>query len=247
MYLNGEGIPQDSAKAMDWLRKAADQGDPQAQYNLGEIYEHGQGVPQDFSQALEWLQKAAEHGAIPAQERLGAIYIRGEGAQQDFSKAADWYRKAAELGSTNAQLALGVMYHVGQGYRWTMSRQRSGSTRLRSTGALKLSIILGNVQQGARSAAGPRKGGRVVSQSCGTRIFQRSACPRRDVPLRKRSNAGFCRGLLPIGSGQLLYSRRKEQDYHFSGPGQCRAGLNSDQLEKQRGRVGNWLASHRCQ
>ena len=38
-YFNGEGIPQDDAQAMLWFRKAAEQGDADAQFNLGAIYE----------------------------------------------------------------------------------------------------------------------------------------------------------------------------------------------------------------
>jgi uncharacterized protein len=38
-YFNGEGIPQDDAQAMLWFRKAAEQGDAAAQFNLGAIYE----------------------------------------------------------------------------------------------------------------------------------------------------------------------------------------------------------------
>ena len=38
MYANGEGVPQDSVKAVEWWQKAATQGHADAQYNLGRSY-----------------------------------------------------------------------------------------------------------------------------------------------------------------------------------------------------------------
>jgi hypothetical protein len=55
MYYKGHGVPQDYAAAVSWYRKAADQGDANAQGNLGVMYAKGQGVPQDYVQAHKWL------------------------------------------------------------------------------------------------------------------------------------------------------------------------------------------------
>jgi TPR repeat protein len=48
MYKNGQGVPQNHAKAVMWYRKAAEQGDAWARYILGYSYERGEGVAQDF-------------------------------------------------------------------------------------------------------------------------------------------------------------------------------------------------------
>ena len=42
MYSEGQGVPQDYAKATKWFRLAADRGDPQAQYNLALSYSKGE-------------------------------------------------------------------------------------------------------------------------------------------------------------------------------------------------------------
>ena len=62
MYEQGHGVPQDYAEAVKWYRKAADQGDAFAQYNLGVMYDNGEGVPQDQAEAVKWYRKAAEQG-----------------------------------------------------------------------------------------------------------------------------------------------------------------------------------------
>src|ERR1035438_518640 len=68
MYHNGQGVPQDSAEAIRWCRKAADQGDANAQYALGFTYHKGQ-VPQDDAEALRWYAKIAASCFAKTQER----------------------------------------------------------------------------------------------------------------------------------------------------------------------------------
>ena len=45
MYANGEGVPENDAEAVRWLRAAAEQGHAAAQSYLGFMYHFGQGVP----------------------------------------------------------------------------------------------------------------------------------------------------------------------------------------------------------
>ena len=65
---------KDYAQASQWYRKAADQGDADAQTNLGFLYANGHGVAQDYAQALQWYRKAADQGYASAQYNLGVMY-----------------------------------------------------------------------------------------------------------------------------------------------------------------------------
>ncbi len=47
------------AKALQWFRKAAEQGHTSSQNNLGNMYITGRGVPQDDAQAYMWFNLAA--------------------------------------------------------------------------------------------------------------------------------------------------------------------------------------------
>jgi TPR repeat protein len=98
-----------------WYRKAAEQGDAKAQFNLGWAYEQGQGVEQDYAQAAAWWRKSADQGNDAAQNNLGSLYENGQGVPQDYVQAAAWYRKAANQGLAEAQYSLGYAYHDGQG------------------------------------------------------------------------------------------------------------------------------------
>jgi TPR repeat protein len=55
-------LAQDHAEAVKWYRRAAEQGNADAQATLGFRYERGQGVPQDYVLADMWLSLAAAKG-----------------------------------------------------------------------------------------------------------------------------------------------------------------------------------------
>jgi len=80
LYVSGEeGVPQDDAKAAEWFSKAAEQGNVDAQYNLGRMYGAGQGVPQDRSKALELFHKAAAQGHEEAKNFLAKVSGTAQG------------------------------------------------------------------------------------------------------------------------------------------------------------------------
>jgi TPR repeat protein len=59
---NGTGVTQDDKTAVTWYRLAAEQGDADAQSNLGVMYGIGKGVIQDYVYAHVWLSIAASSG-----------------------------------------------------------------------------------------------------------------------------------------------------------------------------------------
>jgi len=106
---------EEYVEAAQWFRKAAEQGQAQAQYHLGHMHDSGKGITEDNQQAVQWYRKAAEQGHAQAQLQLGGMYQRGAGVTQDKSEAIKWYRKAAEQGYAQAQDLLGMLYQLGVG------------------------------------------------------------------------------------------------------------------------------------
>ena len=82
-------------EAAKWFRKAADQGDANAQDVLGATYAEGLGVAQDHAEAVKWYRKAADQGVASAQNALGRMYANGEGVAQDYVQAHLWFNLAA--------------------------------------------------------------------------------------------------------------------------------------------------------
>jgi TPR repeat protein len=94
--------------------ESAKQGNVDAQFNLGAMYEDGKGVSQDYKTAVKWYTLAAQQGHADAQFNLGWIYSEGLGVPQDDKAAVKWYTRAAEQGDSKSQYRLGRMYYVGK-------------------------------------------------------------------------------------------------------------------------------------
>ena len=112
MYFNNKNY----VEAVKWFTKAAEKGNPTAQYNLGNMYIEGVGgLPKDYAEALKLYTKSAEKGYGYAQHNLGIAYKNGQGVTQDYAQAIKWFTKAADQNIAVAQNSLGVIYAKGEG------------------------------------------------------------------------------------------------------------------------------------
>ncbi|MEM5516006.1 peptidoglycan-binding protein [Henriciella sp. AS95] len=97
------------------VRRAAEDGQPAAQYRLAKLHEKGLGVPRDLAMARQWTERAAEGGNVKAMHDLAVYYAEGDGGSQSYAAAAEWFRKAADYGLTDSQYNLAVLYEAGLG------------------------------------------------------------------------------------------------------------------------------------
>ena len=115
LYENGYGVERDAEKAIGFLKKAVDLGNPMSARELGCIYARGKGVDQDFRLAHYWYWKAIKMGDPNTFSTIAGDYERGRGFDQDYEKAAKWYEKGVELGDVLAINNLGYAYLQGIG------------------------------------------------------------------------------------------------------------------------------------
>jgi TPR repeat protein len=109
---------QEDAKEpeLESLMLKAEQGDADAQYNLGKMFYDGHGLDKNYTEAMKWYRLAAAQGNAKAQFNLGGMLERGQGViAQDRAEAMKWYRLAAEQGNADAQLTMGNMFYDGHG------------------------------------------------------------------------------------------------------------------------------------
>lgn len=64
----------DYARAEAEWKPAAERGEAEAQFGMGEVLEQGRG---DYLAAARWYRKAAEQGSAPARYRLALLYLTG--------------------------------------------------------------------------------------------------------------------------------------------------------------------------
>jgi TPR repeat protein len=105
------------AAEIDWIIRAAQNGDADAQFTLGVMYDNGDEVRQSHREAFKWYLRAAKQGHVKAQYNLAVSYDNGEGTNIDHSEANLWYRRAAEQGHVNSMVNLALSYIKGEGVR----------------------------------------------------------------------------------------------------------------------------------
>ena len=106
LHANGQGVPKDYARAIEWYTRAASQGFAAAQFNLGVLLSSDDGVPPNYAAALSWYRKAADQGDADARFNLGVAFASGQGVRVDFVEAFRWYSQAAAAGHRKAAATL---------------------------------------------------------------------------------------------------------------------------------------------
>lgn len=85
---------------LNYIKKRAEQGNPEYQVKLGLIYYEGKGVRQNVILARQMFQKAAKQGYIQGQGMLGAFHEYGLGGlRQNKVTAKELYGKTCDKGS----------------------------------------------------------------------------------------------------------------------------------------------------
>ncbi|MGB8339363.1 MAG: tetratricopeptide repeat protein [Burkholderiales bacterium] len=155
----------DYPTAVNAFRRAAANGNAEAQRRLAFMYYHGEGVAQDNKQAVTLFEQAAEAGDAESASNLARMYEFGMGVGQDDSRAAEWYRKAAELGEPSSQYRLSAMYYQAQGVTrdcaeaakwWTLAMAHGGewTERIRaSVKSVESKLTEEEITEGKRRAA----------------------------------------------------------------------------------------------
>ena len=111
----------DTQQNASLCRIAAAGSDPDAQVQLGRMYDSGKGVPRDYKQAVKFYRLAARSDCADGQFALGQMYYWGRGTEPDPDLAHAWWRRAANQGHATAQVCLGRL-------TWLVLRNKDTAT-----------------------------------------------------------------------------------------------------------------------
>jgi len=132
----------------EYIELAAQKGDPEALFLLGDMYQKGIGCEINAKKALEYYHTAAEKGYREAQALLGSIYIEGKTIQQDIAKGLHYLELAANQNCDQASLALGLIYESGQYIAKDLAKAKQYYTAVAQhnnpTGWYQLGLLQGN-------------------------------------------------------------------------------------------------------
>lgn len=98
------------------IKKAAEAGDADAQFRLGNaLLQDPSQSTQNSANAIRWLQLSAENGNTEAMIVLGRLSRSGVGLLQNYDQASKWIQTAAARGNPVGMLELGRLYRDGVG------------------------------------------------------------------------------------------------------------------------------------
>lgn len=120
----------DYVVAVEAWRQLALEGDPEAQFHLGQAYRLGRGVKTDLNTALDWYRKAAAQGHIQAGHNCGHLLHY----QKKYSEALPFLIASADRGEPRAQYLLATELFNGVNIEKDWIRAYAMMTRAASGG-----------------------------------------------------------------------------------------------------------------
>jgi uncharacterized protein len=91
-----KGFKKNERKAQEWYRKAAEQGHPDAQFNLGLMLLNGEGSSKKLQEGIAWLKTSAEKGrtkVVEAAKLLHEIYDLGLFGIPENKKVSKYWKE----------------------------------------------------------------------------------------------------------------------------------------------------------
>lgn len=115
-YSEGQGVGPDPDKARSHLRAAANAGDDEAAFVLGQQYEQGNGVPASAEAAYHWYSRGAKSSPRAALRYAEIALANRERSSMTLPfDPVERLTFAAESGLTTAQYVLGMLLLNGDG------------------------------------------------------------------------------------------------------------------------------------
>lgn len=102
----------DPEEALHWFKRAADLGNVDALFEIGELHLLASVEGFNYKTAHDYVRRAAENGHLDATHLMGTLLELGIGTDQDLHAAEKWYLKSIEQGSPAAEMDLAKLYFL---------------------------------------------------------------------------------------------------------------------------------------
>ena len=105
---------EENEEAIEWLKKAVEIGDPEAQFELARMYAYGEGIKQDKKAAFELFTQSAEQKYAPAIRVLALAYENGDlGLRIDYELTQQWLNHGLLINDYWSIKRLSQAYYTG--------------------------------------------------------------------------------------------------------------------------------------
>ncbi|WP_114010058.1 SEL1-like repeat protein [Cohaesibacter intestini] len=106
MFQQGQAVPKDLGKALEWFEKAAAKGNPAAMVFAAAMHRDGTGTVQNYGKAAIFYQQAADLDVAEAMTGLAVFLDRGQGVEKEPDEAARYFLKALKADDVEARKLL---------------------------------------------------------------------------------------------------------------------------------------------
>jgi TPR repeat protein len=122
-FENRSELADKKDESLEYLRKSASAGLPEAEFTMGVLFDEGDVLPKSSRSASEWFERAAKQGHSKAKYHAGDVLYRRYLAIEEesekekaFSEAEYWWAKLAEDKATESQLNKLARYRLALAY-----------------------------------------------------------------------------------------------------------------------------------
>ncbi len=154
LHLVGTYVPQDFDKSAGYFRKAAEMGEVDGYFYLGQLHSGEVGFEDRIQpkKAVEYLTKSFEAGNFDAGRLLVKLLREGTRVVKDEKRAFEIVQQAADKGNVQAQHFLGELYESGAGVEQDLAKSREAFLAAAEAGSAqsqnRLGLIYGQGQEG---------------------------------------------------------------------------------------------------
>lgn len=113
-YSKGLVVKQNHDISEQWLRLAADLGDPSAAWKVAQLHLESELIVKDNDKLLKYLNMASDRGVAAAQVELGKFYEAGALVEKDLERAEKLYAQSSDLGNRTALFRLATLLETEQ-------------------------------------------------------------------------------------------------------------------------------------
>ena len=113
MSESGLGIPVNLPQAIQFYKKASEDGSPKALNRLGLLHYNGIGVLQNYSKAHTFICEAADLKDVEAQFNCATSFFEGKGVEKNTKQAESYFLMAANQDHIGAMNILAGNYSDG--------------------------------------------------------------------------------------------------------------------------------------
>lgn len=111
-YFDGDNIPQDYKQSLVWYKKAAEENDPEALYNVGVASEFGLGTSKNIDNAYEYYIESADLNYASAINKLASMFEEGVVVSRSMNQAVSTYSKSVGFLNGDAMYKFSNLYET---------------------------------------------------------------------------------------------------------------------------------------